>query len=46
MRNLVFELNAFEDLEYWVKNNKKVAQKVIKIIKEIEREPFGGSKQT
>ncbi|MBM2816682.1 MAG: addiction module toxin, Txe/YoeB family [Ignavibacteria bacterium] len=42
MKSLVFELNAIEDLEYWIKNNKRIAQKVIKIIKELDREPFGG----
>ena len=45
MRNLVFELNALEDIEYWVKNNNRIAQKVIKIIKEIERNPFGRLQQ-
>lgn len=42
MRNLVFEIFALEDLEYWVKNNPRIAQKIIKIIREIERNPFGG----
>ena len=41
MKNLVFELNAIEDLEYWIANNKKIAQKILKMIKEIERNPFG-----
>ncbi len=43
MRNLVFEKSAFEDLEYWVSTDKNKALKIIKLINEIQRDPFSKS---
>ena len=42
MRELVFDINALEDLQWWIKNNKKVALKIISMVNEIERNPFEG----
>ena len=42
MRNLEFDINAFEDLAWWIKQDRKKALRVIDLIKQIEREPFGG----
>lgn len=36
-----FDLNALEDLEWRVKDRKKALQ-IIKLIKEVERDPFHG----
>ncbi len=42
MRELVFDANALEDLEWWIKSNPRIALKIISMIKEIERQPFDG----
>lgn len=38
------ELNqkAFEDLQYWVATNARMAKKVLKLIEDTRRNPFGG----
>ena len=41
--SLEFDDNAFEDLRYWVKVDVKKAQKIMKLIEEVKREPFTGS---
>ncbi len=41
VRSLEFDLNALEDLEWRVKDRKKALQ-IIKLIKEVERDPFHG----
>jgi toxin YoeB len=43
MRNLEFDANAFEDLSWWVNKDRKLALKILKIIQEIQREPFKGT---
>jgi toxin YoeB len=42
MRELVFDPNALEDLEWWIRNNPRIALKIISILKEIEKQPFEG----
>ena len=42
VRSLEFDLNALEDLEWWVQKDRKKALRIIKLIKEIERDPFHG----
>ncbi len=39
---LEFDSNAFEDLAWWLKQDRKKALRIIELIKEIEREPFSG----
>lgn len=39
---LEFKAAAFEDLRYWVANNAKIAKKVMRLIEESKRDPFGG----
>jgi toxin YoeB len=39
---LVFDQAAFEDLAWWVRNNRKTALRVIKIIEAAQRDPFEG----
>jgi len=34
---------AWEDYQFWIKNNKIVCEKINKLIKEIQRTPFKGS---
>lgn len=40
--NLEFEPRAFEDLTWWVSNNRKTAVRILKIIENIRRTPYEG----
>jgi len=39
----VFDSSGFEDLSWWVEKNRKKTLRIIKLIKEIQRDPFTGS---
>lgn len=39
---LEFKQRAFEDLQYWVATNARMAKKVMKLIEDTKRTPFGG----
>ena len=41
-RSLVFEKAAFEDLTWWIKQDRKMALRIMKLIEEIQRDPFRG----
>ena len=41
-REAVFQPELLEDLEYWVDKDRKTALRVLKMVKEILREPFEG----
>ena len=42
MRELRFKTNAIEDMEFWLKNDRKLLQKAIRILKECQKMPFEG----
>jgi len=42
MKKIIFEYRAFEDFNEWLEKDKKIHQKVIKLIKEVIRSPFSG----
>jgi toxin YoeB len=42
VREAVFQPECIEDLKYWVKSDRKVALRVIKLIEDIQRDPFEG----
>lgn len=42
MRNLEFDPAAFEDLAWWVQNDRKKALRIIRLIQETQSDPFGG----
>ena len=42
MRSLEFEREAFEDLAWWVKHDRRVALKVMQLIEDSLVDPFGG----
>lgn len=42
MRNLEFDPAAFEDLAWWVRQDRKIALRLIRLIQETENDPFGG----
>jgi toxin YoeB len=39
---LEFDSAAFEDLAWWIEQDRSQALKVIRLIKEIQRDPFSG----
>ncbi len=40
---LEFKSQAFEDLQYWVRVNPKLAKRLLRLIEETQRDPFGGT---
>ncbi len=42
MPSLEFDSAAFEDLAWWIEQDRSQALKVIRLIKEIQRDPFSG----
>lgn len=39
---IVFADHGWEDFTYWVENDRKMAARIVRLIKDIEREPFKG----
>ncbi len=39
---IIFADRGWEDLSYWVETDRKIATRIIRLIKEIERTPFDG----
>jgi toxin YoeB len=42
LRSLEFDVAAFEDLAWWVEKDRPQALRIIRLIREIQREPFAG----
>ena len=42
MKKIVFESKAFEDFNEWANSNKKIYDRIVKLIKDIIRSPFLG----
>lgn len=42
MRKIVFADRGWDDFTYWIDHDRKVAKRMVRLIKEIEREPFEG----
>ena len=42
MRSLEFDPAAFEDLAWWVEQDRSQALRIIKLIREAQRDPFSG----
>jgi toxin YoeB len=40
VKNLEFDPSAFEDLAWWIQQDRKQALHIVKLIKEIQRNPF------
>lgn len=45
VKNLELDADAFEDLAWWIENDRKKALKIIKLIREVQRNPFEGTGQ-
>jgi toxin YoeB len=42
VRSLEFDSAAFEDLSWWIQQNRKIALRIVGLIKETQRDPFTG----
>ena len=42
MRNLEFDIAAFEDLAWWIQQDRNKALRIINLIKEVMRDPTQG----
>ncbi len=42
MRSLIFDQSAFEDLEWWVQQDRKKALRIFRLIQETQDNPYGG----
>lgn len=42
MKNLEFDIAAFEDLAWWIEKDRAKALRIVSLIKEIQRDPFKG----
>lgn len=40
---LEFRQQAFEDLQHWVQTNPKLTKRLLRLIEETKRDPFGGT---
>lgn len=43
MLNLEFDPSAFDDLAWWIKQDRKKALRIMKLLKEVQRTPFEGT---
>ena len=39
---VVFADRGWEDMSFWIENDRKIAARIVRLIKEIERAPFEG----
>ena len=42
MRSLEFDPSGFEDLAWWVEHDRPTALRIIRLIRDIQRDPFTG----
>ena len=42
MRNLEFDASAFEDLAWWIEKDRAQALRIVKLVREIQRDPYSG----
>ena len=42
MRNLEFDIAAFEDLTWWIQQDRSKALRIVNLIKEVMRDPIKG----
>jgi len=43
MRSIEFDQVGFEDLAWWIVENRKLALRIVKLIREVQRTPFEGT---
>ena len=42
MRSLEFDTAAFEDLAWWIQQDRNKALRIVNLIKDVQRDPFRG----
>lgn len=42
MRSLEFDSSAFEDLTWWIEQDRAQALRIVRLVREVQREPFSG----
>lgn len=42
MKNLEFDPAGFEDLAWWIERDREKALRIVRLIKEVQRDPFHG----
>ena len=42
MRNLELDIAAFEDLAWWIQQDRNKALRIVNLIKDVQRDPFEG----
>ena len=42
MRSLEFDSSAFEDLAWWIEQDRTQALRIIRLVREVRRDPFSG----
>lgn len=42
MRSLEFDVDAFEDLAWWIQQDRNKALRIVNLIKDVQRDPFKG----
>lgn len=42
-RSLEFDPAGFDDLAWWIEKDRKKALRIVKLIKEVQKEPFSGT---
>ena len=43
MKKLEFDPSAFDDLAWWMETDRKKALRIVKLLKEVQRNPFDGT---
>ncbi|MGR0480300.1 MAG: Txe/YoeB family addiction module toxin [Candidatus Electronema sp. V4] len=43
VKNLEFDPSAFDDLAWWMETDRKKALRIVKLLKEVQRNPFEGT---
>ena len=42
LRSLEFDTSAFEDLAWWIEQDRAQALRIVRFVREVQREPFSG----
>lgn len=42
LRKISLEAEAFEGLQHWLRNDRKILQRIMDLLEEIQRDPFEG----
>jgi toxin YoeB len=42
VRSLEFDSSAFEDLAWWIEQDRAQALRIVRLVREVQRDPFSG----